>query len=821
MQYLIEDIAEIINADANIAQPFLVIENLLIDSRRLVFASGTLFFALQSERRNGEDFIEELYKAGVRNFVVSQSVHQHLFPEGNFLQVADSLRALQKLAAYHRRQFTIPVIGITGSNGKTIIKEWLYQLLQNDYNIVRSPKSYNSQIGVPLSVWQMSETNSLAIFEAGISQPGEMDFLGAVIQPTIGVLTNIGAAHTAGFASQQEKLAEKWKLFKNASVIICNNKKDIIAPFITNSHKKKIFVWGESDADLLIIDIKKDHSKSLISAKYKNQEVFVTIPFTDKASVENALTCWSVLLFLGLDNHIIEQRLKQLQSVEMRLQLKKAINNCSLINDSYSNDLSSLRIALDFLHQQSGNQQTAVILSDLGEIFSTNEQYRKVLHALVQYKVDKFIGIGPRLFALQSEFKEALPQSSFYSSVKDFIAIFSTVKFRDEVILLKGARLFEFEQINLLFEQKVHQTVLEVDLTAMTHNLKEYQRYLQPSTKIMAMVKAFSYGSGSAEVASALQFHKVDYLAVAYADEGIELRKAGIHLPVMVMNPETITFQSLVQYSLEPEIYSFLILEAFDAYLENEGILQFSVHIKIDTGMHRLGFEEADFDNLATSLKKHSRLVVKSVFSHLVASENPAHDAFTQMQMQQFLHACDIIKNAVGYSFIRHISNSAAIFRHPKLQLDMVRLGIGLYGVDSIAQSSLSLRPVATLRSTIAQIRKVKKGETVGYSRKGIMTRDSLIATIRIGYADGFSRKLGNGVGHVFIKGKLAPVTGNVCMDMTMIDITGIEEVAEGDVVEIFGSSLPIQQVAKWCDTIPYEIMTGISQRVKREYFEE
>lgn len=821
MSYTIKDIAGIISENAALTQPSLIIDYLLTDSRRVIFPSVTLFFALQSERRNGEDFIEELYKAGVRSFVAAHIIDHSLYPEANFLQVEDPLRALQKLAAYHRKQFQIPVIGITGSNGKTIVKEWLYQLLQTDYTIVRSPKSYNSQIGVPLSVWQMNETHSIAIFEAGISQPGEMDFLENIIQPTIGILTNIAAAHAAGFINQQEKLREKWKLFKNASSIICNNKKDIITSIIKSEDKGRVFVWGDGNADLVITNIDRKEKESLICADYANKKISISIPFTDNASIDNAATCWSLMLLLGFDNGVIQQRMRHLQSVEMRLQLKKAINNCSLINDSYSNDLSSLRIALDFLHQQSGIRQTTVILSDLGEVFSTDEQYKKVLQALIQHNVDKFIGIGPRLYTLQAIFKEALPESFFYPSIEDFIRVFGGIRFRDEVILLKGARSFKFEQINLLFEQKMHQTVLEVNLTAMAHNLKEYQRYLQPHTKVMAMVKAFSYGSGSAEVASVLQFHKVDYLAVAYADEGIELRKSGIHLPIMVMNPETITFQSLVEYNLEPEMYSFGILNAFNTYLENEGMLQFPVHIKIDTGMHRLGFEADDIDNLAAFLKEQPKLVVKSVFSHLVASENALHDDFTHAQVQQFIRACNAIKTVTGYSFVRHISNSAAIFRHPEFQFDMVRLGIGLYGVDSIAESKLSLQPVATLRSTIAQIRKVKKGESVGYSRKGIMQRDSIIATIRIGYADGFNRKMGNGVGQVFIKGKLAPVAGNVCMDMTMIDITDIEGVLEGDMAEVFGANLPVEQVAKWCETIPYEIMTSVSQRVKREYYEE
>lgn len=821
MPYSIKDISEVINADAVIADPSSVVDHLLIDSRRLVFPATTLFFALKSSRRNGGTFIDELYKAGVKSFVVSKSFDHSKFSGANFLFVEDPLRALQQLAAFHRAQFQIPVIGITGSNGKTIVKEWLYQLLSEDYNIVRSPKSYNSQIGVPLSVWQMSESNTLAIFEAGISEPGEMEFLEKVIQPAIGILTNVGAAHSAGFSSKEEKVREKLKLFKNAYTIVSNNQDEVINSVIATKAKDKLFIWGDGDADLKITHVEKKQVESYIAAEHHGKSICISIPFTDNASVENAITCWSVLLYLQVGDELISKRMRQLQSVEMRLQLKKAINNCTLINDSYSNDLSSLRMALDFLHQQAGNQSTTIILSDLGETSSSDEQYHKVLQALVQHKVDKFIGIGPRLVALQSLFKSEIAGSFFYNSVEAFTNHFVNIRFRDEVILLKGARSFEFEQINLLFEQKVHQTVLEVNLAAMAHNLKEYQRYVQPDTKVMAMVKAFSYGSGSAEVASLLQFHKVDYLAVAYADEGVELRKSGIQMPIMVMNPENITFQWLVEYNLEPEMYSFTILKAFNDYLQTEGLQQFPIHIKIDTGMHRLGFEADDIDEVAGLLKRNPRLVVKSVFSHLVASESAEHDHFTEHQVALFLHACDKIKSSTGYSFIRHISNSAAIFRHPQFQFEMVRLGIGMYGVDSSAANVLSLQPVATLRSTIAQIRKVLKGETVGYSRKGLVNRDSLIATIRIGYADGFNRKLGNGVGYVFIKGRMAPVVGSICMDMTMIDVTNIEGVAEGDVVEIFGANLRVEQVAKWCETIPYEIMTSVSQRVKREYYEE
>ena len=820
MTYSIQNIANIISVEACLPDPSIEIEHLLIDSRRIIQASSSLFFALQSDRKNGEEFIEELYEAGVRNFVVSKQFEHSAFVDANFCKVDDTKTALQTLAAFHRKQFRIPVIGITGSNGKTVVKEWLYQLLHDDYNIVRSPKSYNSQIGVPLSVWQMNEQHTLAIFEAGISQIGEMELLEKIIQPTIGILTNIGVAHSAGFTDDEQKLNEKTKLFDNANLIICNTKNKILSTYVNNQTEKNILTWGRENATINVLSIEKNFQKTTIACQYNQATFSFEIPFTDDASIENAMTCCCALLYLHTPIDDIKHRMKNLQPVEMRLQMKSGINNCLIINDSYSNDLSSLQIALNFLQQQ-GNLSKTVILSDLGEVNSTDDQYHEIADALVQHKIDKFIGIGPRLFSLQSIFKTAINQSNFFLSVEEFKQHFVQLKFREESVLIKGARSFKFEEINLLFAQKVHQTALEVNLTAMVHNLKEYQRFLQPNTKVMAMVKAFSYGSGSAEVASILQFHKVDYLAVAYADEGVELRKAGIQMPIMVMNPEEVTFPSLVEYNLEPELYSFNILNAFIAHLENEGLQQFPVHIKIDTGMHRLGFEQNDISRLIEILSVKKELHIKSVFSHLVASENEEHDAFTTMQSDLFLSACDKIYKAVGYPFIKHIANSAAIFRHPDLQLDMVRLGIGLYGVDSTAQKQVSLLPVASLKTTIAQIREVKKHESIGYSRKGILHRDSKIATIRIGYADGLSRKLGNGVGNVFVNGKLAPIAGNICMDMTMIDVTDIKEVKEGDFVEIFGNHIHVEQVAKWCDTIAYEIMTSVSQRVKREYYLE
>lgn len=814
MSYTIQHIASILKAStAQFSNA--VIEHLLIDSRKIIFPEVSLFFALHSNRRDGHAFIKEVYERGVRNFVIDSNFDATNFPQANFLKVENTLQALQTLAAYHRSQFNIPVIGITGSNGKTIVKEWLYQLLSVDYNIVRSPRSYNSQIGVPLSVWQMNSQHTLAIFEAGISTVNEMEYLQQVIQPTIGILTNIGNAHDEGFENSTQKLNEKIKLFTNTEFVI--------ARAIDVQENKSFKTWGTSSENSFTIkSIQQEIGNSIVELSYENQPLFFSIPFIDTASVENAITCICVMLQLNYQATIIQERIKKLQPVEMRMQLKKAINNCSVLNDSYSNDISSLSIALDYLKQQSGNNNTTVVISDILQSGLQDEVlYKQVAAELQQRNIHRLIAIGEQLHHHQHLFEQSVPQIAFYLSVEDFLAQTTTHHFKDEFILLKGARVFAFERISKWLEQKVHQTVMEINLSAMAHNLKAYQNYLQPTTKLMAMVKAFSYGSGSAEVARLLQFHKVDYLAVAYADEGVELRKAGISLPIMVMNTDEAGFDALIEYNLEPEIYSFSMYNAFHMYLQQQAISQFPVHIKLNTGMNRLGFDEPDVNVLASLLKENNTMIVKSVFSHLTSSESAEHDVFTEEQAQSFQQSCTYIQNHLGYSFIKHIANTAGIFRHPNLQMDMVRLGIGLYGVDSANGKDIHLQTVAALKTTIAQIRTVKAGDTVGYNRKGIVTRASKIATIRIGYADGFSRKMSNGVGSVYVNNQLAKVIGNVCMDMAMIDITEIENVNEGDIVEIFGSHLSVQQVAQWCGTISYEIMTSVSQRVKRVYIEE
>ncbi len=802
-----------------------VIESLLTDSRKLLIPESTLFFAIDGPQKSAGNFIPLLYEKGVRCFITQNNFttkELERFPEGNFIQTTNALDALQEIASRHRHRFHYPLIGITGSNGKTIVKEWLYQLLNNDYNIIRSPKSYNSQIGVPLSVWNMNESHTLGIFEAGISLPGEMQRLQKIIDPEIGIFTFIGDAHAEGFKSIQQKINEKLQLFINSKVIIyCADDealKGSVAAFKQNVNNNiRLFGWSQKDqADLFINKIEKQTDGTAIFCRYVTDEFNFFIPFTDDAAVHNAITCCCVLLYLGIHISAIAANIYQLRPVEMRLELKEGINNCSIINDSYSADLNSLSIALDFLAQQQQHNKRTVILSDVLQSGQSADQlYKSIAAILSQKELNRFIGIGPQLSENATAF-EKIKNKTFFDSTEDFLKNITSLHFNDETILLKGARVFRFEKISHALEQKMHETVMEINLNALRNNLKQYCQLLSKDVKMMAMVKAFSYGSGSYEIASLLQHANVDYLAVAYADEGVALRKSGIRLPIMVMNAEEAGFNNIIQYKLEPELYSFNILQSFERFLQQHHINHYPVHIKLDTGMHRLGFTGTDMEALCKILSGSSQLKILSAFSHLVASDEKEHDAFTNMQAGSFLKMTDQIEKAIGYSFLKHIANTAAIHRHPGLQFDMVRLGIGLYGVDA----NLKLQNVTTLKTTISQIKPVRKGESVGYSRKGIVNRNSMIATVRIGYADGYPRMLGNGNGKMLLNDQLVPVIGNVCMDMAMLDITGIDA-AEGDEVIVFGEKLPVTKIAGWAGTIPYEILTNISQRVKRVYYEE
>lgn len=812
--YGVDEVAAAVSAETFEGKPGATIRTLITDSRKITDAPFALFFALKG-RRDGHLFIDDSYRAGIRSFVISDpDFDRQLYADANFFLVKDTLLALQDLAAHHRGKFTYPVIGITGSNGKTIVKEWLYQLLAAENNIVRSPKSYNSQVGVPLSIWEMNEENDLAIFEAGVSTTGEMDALEKVIRPTIGILTNIREAHSAGFESPEDKIAEKLKLFKNSDLVIYSPKYlEGYSGEIPGSDK---FSWSYRDkGDLEVFDDEVLEDKfQFLRARFNGEDIQCVIPFTDFASIENGIICWAVLLALGYDPDLIDKRLEKLHPVQMRLELKNGINNCSIIDDSYSNDVSSLAIALDFLKQQNQHLRRTLILSDIPG--ADELVYDSVAPLLENKNVDRLIGVGPRISAFRDKFSV---DTSFYESTEDLLNNISLLKLGNETILIKGARAFEFERISQALTQKVHETVLEINLNALEFNLNYYKANLKPGVKVMAMVKAFSYGSGSFEIANLLQYNKVDYLAVAYADEGVALRQAGITMPIMVMSPDIMAFDVMLENRLEPEIYSFRIFNELEDTLGRKGLSRYPVHIKFDTGMHRLGFTTGEADELINRIKTSDAFLVTSVFSHLVASDDDRHDDFTRKQLADFESITEKFSSQLPYSYIRHIANTSAISRWEQAQFDMVRLGIGLYGIESGNVNS-PLQTVTSLKTSISQIKVVPAGDTVGYSRMGRLDRESRIATVKIGYADGYRRALGNGVGQMLVNGKTVPTIGNICMDMCMLDITGVQA-EEGDEVLVFGEPIRVEEIAAKCNTIPYEVITGISQRVKRVYFYE
>jgi alanine racemase len=801
------------------------ITTLLTDSRNVSITDGCLFFALVSARNDGHKYIEDLYRRGVRHFVV-QYVPECMKARADvdFLVVDNTLDALQQLAAAYRRRFAVPVVGITGSNGKTIVKEWLAYLLAEDRKVVKSPKSYNSQIGVPLSIWEMAPGDELAVFEAGMSQSGEMERHRKVIQPTIGIFTNIGAAHDEHFTNTAQKIEEKLKLFEGVQTLIyCADHEHIAQQIATNKTLNRVpaFTWGYAPTSVLrLISVTTQSNKTTIEARYKYATLQLDIPFPDKASLENAMHCWALMLWLGYSQSVIAQRMKTLPVIEMRMELKEAINHCSVINDSYSSDYNSLQIAVDFLSRQQQHPKKTIILSDILQSGrDEHDLYGEVARLLEAKKIDRIIGIGPVISRQAGKFTM---EKTFYPDTGMFLREVDLSTFYNETILLKGARVFAFEKIDRVLQQKAHETVLEINLNALAHNLNYFRSKLTPGVRLMAMVKAFSYGSGSYEIASLLQFHQVDYLAVAYADEGVALRKAGIAMPVMVMNPEVQSLDAMLRYKLEPEIYSFRLLQLFRERVKHQAPEQLpvNIHIKLDTGMHRLGFEEKDILQLLQELSNMPQLRIASVFSHLAAADNAQFDKFTRRQIETFQRMGAQIKAACRYPVYSHVLNSAGVSRFPDAQFDMVRLGIGLYGIGVDQEEQKQLQNVSTLKTVISQIKHIPAGDTVGYNRNHLAGHDMTIAVIPIGYADGLNRKFGNGRGRVMVNGTPAPVIGNVCMDMCMIDLTGVE-VEENDEVIVFGDGQPITRVAEVLDTIPYEILTNISRRVKRVYFQE
>lgn len=822
MNYDIKQIATILGvSSSNLNSADISI--LLTDSRKLTDPSKTLFFALETKNNDAHNFITELYEAGVRNFVVSKQFSQwNKFQNVNFIKVKDCLRALQKIAIYHRSRFNIPVIGITGSNGKTIVKEWLYQILEKDFNIIRSPRSYNSQIGVPLSIWQLEEDTNLGIFEAGISMPNEMEILEPIIKPTIGVLTKIGEAHQENFSSLQQKTMEKLELFVNCEVLIYDEDNYLVNRCIDlKVLSQKAFTWSRinRDAHLYIAKVEKKQDSTEISYSFMNIDYNFCIPFIDDASIENAISCLAVSLYMHVSPIEISERMNGLDPVAMRLDVRRGKRGCIIINDSYNSDINSIKIALDFQHQR--KMQTSlkktVILSDIlqtGVLPKT--LYKRVAEMLEQSGIKRLIGIGKDIYANSELFNIA--EKSFFATTDDFLKSITTESFKNELILLKGARRFHFERINTLLEERIHETMLEVDLDAVVHNFNFYKSQLKPNVKLVCMVKANAYGAGAVEIAKTLQYHRCDYLAVAVAEEGVSLRNEGITLPIIVLNPEVNGFDELFSNELEPEVYNFRILEAFIRESERRGVTNYPIHLKIDTGMHRLGFQAEDIEKLIYILKEQKGISVKSIFSHLSASESWAFDDFTHHQINSFRHIADLIEKELNYSVSKHILNSAGIERFNDYEWDMARLGIGLYG---ISPSNLKgLKNVSTLKSTILQIKNIPQEETVGYGRKEKLDHDARIATIRFGYADGLDRKFGNRVGKVLINNQFAPIVGNICMDLTMVDVTDIKA-EEGDSAILFGEQLTVTDLADSIGTIPYEILTSVLPRVKRVYVKE
>ena len=801
------------------------IDWLLTDSRSLAFPETTLFFALRTPVGDGHKYIPDLYRRGVRNFVVGTvpDNYETDYPDANFLRVLSPLKALQRLAERHREEYVLPVIGITGSNGKTVVKEWIYQLLMLSMNVTRSPRSYNSQVGVPLSVWLLDERSRIGVFEAGISQPGEMQALRAIIQPTIGVMTNIGPAHQENFSTIQEKCHEKLLLFKDAKVLIYNADEPVVAESVHDfGFGGQLFGWSRKDENATVfvraIEPTED-GKTRIAYFFNGTAAEYTLPFADEASIQNSITALCVCLYLGLTPADIARRMALLEPVAMRLEVVQGVRGCTLINDAYNSDAAALDIALDFMNRRAKEQAAkgrTLILSDIFQTGSPAEElYAKVAEMLKSRGVERLIGVGPAISAAHTLFPI---KKSFYPTSEALLESGELDTIHDEIILLKGARNFGFEQIAKALSLRVHETTLDVNLEAIAENLHFYRSFMKPETKLTCMVKASAYGAGSVEIAKTLQERGVDYLAVAVADEGAELRRAGITAGIIVMNPEMSAFGTLFEYELEPEIYSFNLLDALIRAARRQGITDFPVHLKLDTGMHRLGFNpKTDIPVLIDRLSHQRALIPRSVFSHFVGADSDGFDDFSEKQFKLFDEASRTLQAAFPHKILRHICNSAGIERFPERHLDMVRLGLGLYGIDPI--DNRVLHNVATLRTTILQIRDVPAGDSIGYSRKTVLDRPSRIAAIPIGYADGLNRHLGNRRGYCLVNGQKADYVGNICMDVCMIDVTDIP-CREGDSVEIFGDALPVTVLSDLLGTIPYEVLTSVSNRVKRVYFQ-
>lgn len=831
----ISTLIEILQLEANPElNQDIFLENIYIDTRHISQSNQSIFCAIIGEKRDGHNFIQAAYQKGIRLFLISNDIDLEKYPDASFLKVTNTLDALQRIAKYNRSLFHNDVIGITGSNGKTIVKEWLSGILSHipefmqNAGIIKSPKSYNSQIGVPLSVWKIQKDHTLGIFEAGISKVGEMEILETIIQPSIGILTNIGDAHGEFFKNQEEKLQEKLKLFTHSKVLIYNSDKEIVNTHIewlkTSNPQLQLLSWSNNNPNAYVYIKEKKLSRNACSIVISHNGIChnIQIPFTQEAYIKNAILVITVLLYLHVNIEAIKQGISQLKAVAMRLEVRDAINRSSIISDTYNSDITSLKVAVEYLAQQYGDKKS-IILSDIKESgLSAEENVRHIIQLLQNYKLIRFIGIGNQLKENEQYISDHLSiPCYFFSSTDEFLKEFPPSHFQNETILIKGARSFEFERIQHRLELSIHQTVMEVNLDALEHNFNQFKKCLSPDTKTMAMVKAFSYGHGGLEVAQKLQFSGVNYLAVAYADEGIELRNGGVSLPIMVMSPEISGFESMIRWKLEPEIFNIYSLKLFSESAVKHQESEYPIHIKLDTGMHRLGFMEDEIDDLIDYVRNNSSIKIASIFTHLAGSDSPIFNDYTKLQHEKFERMSTKIISALDYTPLRHVSNTAAIVNHHSLEYDMVRIGIGMYGINHINSPKLHLQNVATLKTYIVQIRQLESGETIGYNRRGKLMRKSKIATVAIGYADGYLRQYANANAFMLINGHKAPIIGSICMDMCMLDVTDIPDVQEGDEVIVFGEDLPVETLAEWAGTISYEVLTHISNRVKRVHIND
>lgn len=807
----IDQLAKVTHAEVSAHQKSETeILTLCYDSRQATHLPNELFVALKGATQDGHDYIPELLRKGSKFFLVEKDIP--VASGGTFIKVKSCLLALQQIASYKRNQFEGCVIGITGSNGKTIVKEWLTSVLTTSHTVLASPKSFNSQLGVPLSVWPISNKYDLAIFEAGISRPNEMEPLQEILSPDIGIFTNIGSAHEENFINLEKKVEEKLKLFKRAKTLIYDKDDQLVSTLIDKHFKGDKIGWSRKSNGSIFVQ----KASNSLTIKWGDNTHYFNTSFEDEASIQNLTHVIVSSIFLGIEDNLIQERIDRIKPVNMRLELKRGIEGNFVIDDTYNNDLAGLNKALNFMEQQRSHEQKTLILSDFIQSKVTLEDFAKLNDLLISKGVDQLIGVGPQLSEASACFTI---KSRFFESTEALINSDILDQLNNQLVLIKGSRKFALERVSLLLTEKVHKTRLEVNLDAVRHNLHFYKSLLKPSTKVMAVIKAMAYGSGSTEIAKLLEYNKIDYLAVAYADEGVALRKDGIDTPIMVMNPSEDDVYAMARNNLEPEVHGVSQLKHYyDAFKSLGRTLP--VHLVINTGMNRLGFNENQIKQLKEVLSLMPDLEVKSIFSHLAASDEAEHEGFSLTQIESFKQIATDITSMLANQPLLHILNSGGITRFAEHQLDMVRLGIGLHGVEVNERLQSQLMRPAQLKTIISQIREVKAGESIGYGRKGKAVQDMTIAVMAIGYADGYLRVFGNGNAYVSINQQKAKTIGNVCMDMTMIDITGLS-VKEGDEVTVFGNSPTVSELAKWANTIPYEILTNVSGRVQRVFYAE